>query len=68
LSAEQKIFFSVELHLEPLEVEEKFVFELLSGIDASWRKSGIPDPSSREVMRDFLRVALSPPAKAMAAL
>jgi hypothetical protein len=42
LSAEQKIFFSVELHLEPLEVEEKFVFELLSGIDASWRKSGIP--------------------------
>jgi hypothetical protein len=26
------------------------------------------DPSSREVMRDFLRVALSPPAKAMAAL
>jgi hypothetical protein len=25
-----------------MEVEEKFVFELLPGIDASWRKSGIP--------------------------
>jgi hypothetical protein len=28
--------------LEPLEVEEKLVFQLLPGIDASWRESGIP--------------------------
>jgi hypothetical protein len=42
LNTRQKIFFSVELRLEPLEVEEKLVFQLLPGIDASWQESGIP--------------------------
>jgi hypothetical protein len=39
IDTRHKIFFSVELHLEPLEDEEKLIFQLLLGIDASWRQS-----------------------------
>jgi hypothetical protein len=69
LSTRQKIFFSVELHLEPLKVKEKLVFQLLPGIDASWRESEyqFAAASSREMMNDFARVASLPPAEAMAA-
>jgi hypothetical protein len=42
LGARQKFFFSAELRLEPLEVEEKLIFQLLPRIDASWWEFGIP--------------------------
>jgi hypothetical protein len=70
LCTRQKIFFGVELRLEPLKVEEKLVFQLMSGIDASWQESGIPicGTSSKEMISDLARVASSPPTEAMAAL
>jgi hypothetical protein len=42
LSAGQKIFFHFELRLEPLEIEQELIFELLPRVDAPWRESGVP--------------------------
>jgi hypothetical protein len=47
--------------MEPLGVEEKVVFQLLPGIDASWwsLEYQFAVVSSREMMSDFARVASS---------
>jgi hypothetical protein len=46
LSVGQKIFFHVKLCLEPMDVEQKLLFQLLLGIDASWWEPRVPVCSS----------------------
>jgi hypothetical protein len=42
LSVGQKIFFRIKLCLEPLEIEHELFFELLLGMNASWREPRVP--------------------------
>jgi hypothetical protein len=69
LSAGHKIFFCIELRLKPLEIEQELFFELLPRTDASWwsLEYQFAMASSREMMRDLVRVASSPPNEAMEA-